>query len=76
VLYVVSVFGPGGKKVLVRYYDRKKKVLGCLAGARLLLFLTRVRLRKIIRFLCEIECIKFECNEFVLVLFKNTSNTF
>ncbi len=34
-LYVVSVFGSGGKKVLV-----------------------------------QIECIKFECNEFVLVLFK------
>ncbi len=25
-------------------------------------------LRKIVLFLCEIECIKFECNEFVLVL--------
>ncbi len=25
-------------------------------------------LRKIIRFLCKIECIKFECNKFVLVL--------
>ncbi len=25
-------------------------------------------LRKIIRFLCEFECIEFECNEFVLVL--------
>ncbi len=25
-------------------------------------------LREIIRFLCEIECIEFECNEFVLVL--------
>ncbi len=37
------------KKVLVvclagaQYYDRKKKVLGCLAGARLLLFLPWVR---------------------------------
>ncbi len=25
-------------------------------------------LREIIRFLCEFECIEFECNEFVLVL--------
>ncbi len=25
-------------------------------------------LRKIIRFLCEFECIEFECNKFVLVL--------
>jgi hypothetical protein len=25
-------------------------------------------LRKIIRFLCKIECIEFECNEFVIVL--------
>ncbi len=25
-------------------------------------------LRKIIQFFCEIECIQFECNEFVLVL--------
>ncbi len=28
-------------------------------------------LREIIRFLCEIERIEFECNEFVLVLFIN-----
>ncbi len=27
-------------------------------------------LREIIRFLREIECIEFECNKFVLVLFK------
>jgi hypothetical protein len=25
-------------------------------------------LREIVQFLCEIECIEFECNEFVLVL--------
>jgi hypothetical protein len=25
-------------------------------------------IRKIVRFLCEIECIKFECNAFVFVL--------
>ena len=25
-------------------------------------------LREIVRFLCEIECVEFECNEFVLVL--------
>ncbi len=33
-------------------------------------------LRKIIQFLREIECIKFECNKFVLVLVVNWSNTF
>ncbi len=53
------------------YYDRKKKVLVvCLAGAQLLLFLLRVDIRKIIRLLREIECIEFECNEFVLDLVK------
>ena len=31
-------------------------------------FYHRSDLREIIRFLREIECIKFECNEFVLVL--------
>ncbi len=31
-------------------------------------FYHRSYLRKIIRFLREIECIKFECNKFVLVL--------
>ncbi len=33
-------------------------------------FYHRSDLREIIRFLREIECIEFECNEFVLVLFK------
>ncbi len=31
-------------------------------------FYHRSELREIIRFLCKIECIKFECNTFVLVL--------
>ena len=31
-------------------------------------FYHRSDLRKIIRFSCKIECIKFECNDFVLVL--------
>ncbi len=31
-------------------------------------FYHRSDLRKIIQFLCEIECIEFECNKFVLVL--------
>ncbi len=43
----------------------------CLAGAQLLLFYHGSDLRKIIQFLRKIECIEFECNEFVLVLFIN-----
>ena len=39
-------------------------------------FYHRSDLREIIRFLREIECIEFECNEFVLVLFNNWSNLF
>ena len=32
-------------------------------------------LREIIQFLCEIECIEFECNEFVLGQLKTKTNT-
>ena len=68
VLYVVSVFGSGGKKVLVCYYDWKKKFKAVLRVRDYYYFYHGSDLRKIIRFLREIECIKFECNEFVLVL--------
>ncbi len=70
VLYGVSVFGSGRKKVLVCYYDRKKKVLGCLGVRDYYYFYHGSDLREIIRFLREIKCIEFECNKFVLVLFR------
>ncbi len=48
------------------YYDQKKKRSSRLSGGCAI----GSDLRVIIRFSCEIECIKFECKEFVLVLDK------
>ncbi len=50
----------------------EKKIIQvvCLAGARLLLYLPRVRFTQNHPIFSEIECITFECNKFVLVLFK------
>ncbi len=61
-----------------RYYDRKKNNSSRLFGGCAIttisitgpIYVKSSDLRKIIRFLRKIECIKFECNEFVLVLFK------
>ncbi len=45
----------------------KKVLVVCLVGARLLLQPEKNSSRKIIQFFGDIECIKFECNKFVLV---------
>ncbi len=73
----------GGCAIVITSGKKKFKLLssGCaiaittgkkvLVGARLLLFLPQSDLREIIQFLREIECIEFECNKFVFVLFNN-----
>jgi hypothetical protein len=60
----------GGCAIAITTGKKMFKLSVCRVHRDYYYFYHRSDLREIIRFLGKIECIKFECNEFVLVLFK------